>query len=55
MMVTIILLLVYLLGAILAWPRVKGWNNDVFVKIVASLLWPLTLILYGIYWIHKKL
>jgi len=54
-MTVTIFLLVYLLVAILSWPLVKEWNNDVFVKIVASLLWPLTLILYGIYWIHKKL
>lgn len=54
MMVTIILL-VYVAGIILAWPLVKKWNNDTLVKIAASLLWPATLLLYVIYYIHMKL
>ena len=54
-MTVTIFLLVYMLIAIFSWPLVKDWNSATIVKAVASVLWPLTLILYGIYWIHKKL
>ena len=54
-MISLILLLVYVAGIIVAWPLVSDWNNSIPVKLAASVLWPLTLVLYGIYWLHKQL
>jgi len=49
-----IILAVWIIGMVVAVWFVKKLENDIFVKIAEVLLWPLTLVLYIIYWIHKK-
>ena len=48
------LIAVYLLGVAVAWQKIKGWKNPWYEKAEFIVLWPITLILYGIYTINKK-
>ena len=49
-----IILAVWIIGMVIAAWRIAKWENDFKTKLAATVLWPLTLILYGIYWAHKK-
>lgn len=55
MMTTIILLAIYIIGAIATWFVVKNWENPIIEKIFAMVFWPCTLILAVIHWLHMKI
>ena len=48
-----IILVIWLLGLPIAWCILRKWDSDDMTKFAAAVLWPLTLVLYGIYLIHK--
>ena len=52
-MVTFILLVLWIVGGFATWPFVKKWNNSIPVKVAACALWPCTLVVYLIYFLHK--
>ena len=49
-----ILLAIWIIGMILAWCLIRKTESTVPVKIAEVVIWPLTLVLYIIYLIHKK-
>lgn len=51
----IILIIVYVVGIIVAARVMKGWKNPWYEKLDFCLIWPLTLLLYGIHYLHNKL
>jgi hypothetical protein len=53
-MILWIILAIWIIGMVVAFFMVKNLETDIFVKIAEVLLWPMTLVLYLIYWIHKK-
>ena len=54
MMYTVILILVWLIGALLAWAKMDEWPQKWYERIGFSIIWPLMLILYGIHYLHNK-
>jgi hypothetical protein len=54
-MTTIILLAIYIIGAIATWFVVKNWENPIVEKFFAVVFWPCTLILAVIHWLHMKI
>ena len=55
-MTTVFLIALYVVGIVVTFVLMKDWSDhNLFVKCVWSLIWPLVAILYGIYWLHKKL
>ena len=51
----LLIVAIYLIGVWVAWQKIKWWKNPWYEKADFILLWPLTLILYGIYLLHNKL
>lgn len=51
----LLLVAIYLLGVGITWQKSKGWKNPWYEKAEFIVLWPLTLILYGIYVLHNKM
>lgn len=49
------ILVIWAIGMIIAWFLVRKESNDFMVKFAEVIMWPLTLVLYGIYLLHKKL
>ena len=49
-----IILAIWIIGMILAWYFIRKHENGFMVKFAEIVLWPLTLVLYIIYLIHKK-
>ena len=54
MIIWIIVLAIYLIGAFVAWGKIKSWNNKTYEKIGATIIWPLIGILYGIHWLNNQ-
>lgn len=54
-MITAIIIALYVVGIFVAYEKIKDWNVNGFEKIAFSIIWPLILILYGIYCINNKL
>lgn len=50
-----ILIIVWAVGAVISLFFAKKWGDSIPTRVATILLWPLTLILYGIYYIHKKI
>lgn len=50
-----IILLIWIAGVALTWPVISKWNNTKPVKFAACIMWPLTMVLYGIYYLHMKM
>lgn len=50
----IVILALWVLGMPVAWLKVRDWSNGLMVRFAASVLWPLTCVLYGIWWLHNK-
>lgn len=53
-MYTVILILVWLIGALLAWTKMEEWPQKWYERIGFSVIWPLMLILYVIHYLHNK-
>ena len=53
-MITIILIVLYVLGAVFAYNKMKNWSHTTIEKIGFAAIWPLVGILYGIYYLHNK-
>ena len=52
-MLTLLIVLIYLVIAFVAYKYfISKWNNKEWEKVVFSLIWPLTLIVWGIYKLH---
>ena len=51
----LLIVAIYLLGAAFTWQKMKDSKNSWFEKAYYSVLWPLTLLLYGIYVLHNKM
>ena len=49
-----ILLAIWIIGMILAWCLIRKSESTFSVKLAEVVLWPMTLMLYIIYLIHKK-
>ena len=49
----VLLVLLYLAGAFVSYKyAISKWDNKEWEKVAFSLIWPLTLILWGIYKLH---
>ena len=53
-MITIILIALYVLGAVFAYNKMKNWSHTTIEKIGFAAIWPLVGILYGIHYLHNK-
>lgn len=53
-MILWIILAVWIIGMVIATFLLCKSESDIMAKIAGVLLWPLTLVLYLIYWIHNK-
>ena len=53
-MILWIILAVWIIGMVIATFLLCKSESDIMAKIAGVLLWSLTLVLYLIYWIHKK-
>lgn len=50
---TVLIVILYLAIAALAYKyAIKDWNNKEWEKVIFSLIWPLTLVVWGIYKLH---
>lgn len=49
----IIAIIIYIIGGVFAWNKIKEWDNPTFEKICFTVFWPLGLILYAIHYIHN--
>jgi hypothetical protein len=53
-MIYVIILAVWLVGVFISYNKyIKNWDNKEYEKIIFSLIWPLILPLYGIYYLNK--
>ena len=50
----LIIIVVYLLGGFITWQKVKSWKHPWYEKADFVIIWPLTLLLYGIHYLHNK-
>ena len=56
MIYLIIALVVWLVGTVVAYNKyIKKWDKKQYEKIYFSLMWPFTLLLYGIHYAHNNL
>ena len=51
----LIVLIVYIVGAAIAWLFIRKWNNTLMTKVLSCAVWPGTLILYVIHKMHMGL
>jgi hypothetical protein len=51
----IILIIVYVVGFFVTARVTKGWKHPWYEKLNFCIIWPLTLLLYGIHYLHNKL
>lgn len=51
----IIILVIWIIGMFVAYKKyISKWDNSMFEKIWFSILWPVLLPLYGIWYLHNK-
>ena len=53
-MVYWIIIAIWAVGILVSAYIIRKWETTLMTKVSAAVLWPLTLILYVIYLIHKK-
>ena len=49
----VVIILIYLLGGVIAWNKMKSWSQPWYEKAWFAVIWPLMLILYGIHCLHN--
>lgn len=52
-MIYAIILVLYVIGILIAYRKMKEWEHPKYQKVAFSVIWPLVLILYGIHWLHN--
>ena len=50
----LLLVAIYLIGGMIAWQKIKNWKNPLFEKVYFSILWPFTLLFYGIHKLNNR-
>jgi hypothetical protein len=50
----VILVVLWVIGALVSYKMfISKWDNTIVEKVYFSIIWPIVLILYGIYRLHK--